>query len=72
MFKHMGTLMAGVASMMANRIYGAENIARHIRDYGHTRSHARIARTSIATANRWTGKPHEHKREIARRLRQAA
>lgn len=21
--------------------------------------------------NRWTGKPHEHKREIARRLRQA-
>jgi hypothetical protein len=27
---------------------------------------------SIAQANRWTGKPHEHKREIARRLRQAA
>lgn len=22
------------------------------------------------TINRWTGKPHEHKREIARRLRQ--
>lgn len=23
---------------------------------------------SIAQLNRWTGKPHEHKREIARRL----
>ena len=25
---------------------------------------------SIAEANRWTGQPHEHRREIARRLRQ--
>jgi len=25
---------------------------------------------SIALCNRWTGHPHEHKREIARRLRQ--
>lgn len=24
---------------------------------------------SIATGNRWTGNPHEHKREIARRTR---
>ena len=24
---------------------------------------------SIAQGNRWTGKPHEHRREIARRLR---
>lgn len=28
--------------------------------------------TSIAKRNRHTGKPHEHKREIARRQRQAA
>jgi len=25
---------------------------------------------SIAEANRWTGRPHEHRREIARRVRQ--
>lgn len=30
----------------------------------------RLPGGSIATGNRWTGKPHEHKREIARRLRQ--
>lgn len=27
---------------------------------------------TIAQFNRWTGKPHEHRREIERRLRQAA
>lgn len=32
----------------------------------------RFANNSIATANRWTGKPHEHAREIARRERQSA
>ena len=35
---------------------------------GYNRPHSR----SIAQRNRWTGKPHENKREIARRLRQAA
>lgn len=32
----------------------------------------RPSRTSIAQANRWTGKPHENRREIARRQRQEA
>jgi hypothetical protein len=31
-----------------------------------------LSAVTSASINRWTGKPHEHKREIARRLRQAA
>lgn len=36
-----------------------------------TRYSGRRTSGSIAKLNRHTGKPHEHKREIARRLRQA-
>lgn len=32
----------------------------------------KIGSSSIAQHNRWTGEPHEHKREIARHQRQAA
>jgi hypothetical protein len=55
----------GQRILAGRRIFGFENIRRAIlaavRDYG------RGAETSIAKANRHTGKPHEHKREIARR-----
>jgi hypothetical protein len=44
-------------------------VARHVQGRRLTNLH-RSAHTSIAQANRWTGKPHEHRREIARRLRQ--
>ena len=58
------TMPAAVA-----RIFGYENIRRHLqrqkRDHG-------ASTNSIAKVNRWTGQPHEHRREIARRARQAA
>jgi len=53
-----------------NRIYGADNIKRHLQRK--KSAYERGAETSIAQVNRHTGKPHEHKREAARRVRQMA
>jgi hypothetical protein len=66
---------AAAAALLAaadagGRIFGFENIQRHLRSQ--KRDHAKGAAGSIAQANRWTGKPHEHRREIARRARQEA
>lgn len=44
------------------KLYGAENIERYVRQYGRSRRRG----------NSLADKPHEHKREIARRLRQEA
>lgn len=73
------SILAATSSMMAalsarsamieRRIFGAENIERHIRMQ--KRSHDRGAGTSIATMNRHGG-PHKHTRESARRVRQMA
>ena len=49
------------AAAPQSRIYGAENIRRHIQKHGRSRQKG----ASLAD------KPHEHKREIARRKRQA-
>jgi hypothetical protein len=62
---------AAAAATTAGRIYGAENIERHIQRFGRRADHAFKARCSIATGNRHGG-PHLHQREIARRLRQEA
>lgn len=42
------------------------------RAHWHAQAQANPARILPASTNRRTGKPHEHKREIARRLRQEA
>lgn len=42
----------------------------YARKNGIAPNHRRLARYANPNINRWTGKPHEHKREIARRLRQ--
>lgn len=60
----------GQRTAWGTRIFGAENIRRHIRSK--PRNYGRRAEASIAKLNRHTGSPHEHKREIARRSRQAA
>lgn len=56
--------LAGKAEAHAGRIFGHENIRRHIlrtrRPYRPDHFDPRI--------NRWTGKPHEHRMERARRL----
>ena len=66
----MSTSLGAVASIPRTRIYGAENIKRHLQQK--KSFHARDAHTSIASINRHTGRPHEHKREAQRRLRQMA
>lgn len=50
------------------RIFGFEAIQRHVHEIS---KHGAKYRRGHSTAkiNRWTGKPHEHQREIARRLR---
>jgi hypothetical protein len=61
------------------RVFGAEQIRRVCIQRLKGRDHERIARTSIALGNRNIRRissphdcaPHEHKREIARRRRQA-
>lgn len=66
---------AAAASLLAaadagSRIFGFNNIQRHLQSQ--KRDRAKGAAGSIAQANRWTGRPHEHQREIARRARQSA
>ena len=67
----MAAAMATTALGMSNRVYGAANIEAAIRRMRRS-DHALIARTSIAQLNRHTGKPHEHRREIARAQRRVA
>lgn len=66
----MAAALASAASAFAstNRIYGAQAIKRHLQQQ--KRDHLKGSKTSIAKLNRHTGQPHEHRREIARRLRQ--
>ena len=61
--------LVAIARGREGRIFGAENIRRHIQQQ--PRFYARGASNSIAKLNRHTKMPHEHKREIARRRRQA-
>lgn len=56
----LGAALAGAGGPQA-RLYGADNIARYIRKHGR----------SWQVGHSVAGLPHEHKREIARRLRQA-
>lgn len=62
----LAALMAGAANTV--KIYGYERIRMAMRQ--HKPDHTARGRGSIATGNRWGG-AHEHKREIARRQRQA-
>lgn len=57
------------ASAQAGKIYSASDISRYITL---AKKRGWRATGSIAMFNRHTGTPHEHKREIARRARQAA
>lgn len=57
-----GAALLAVSAIPQNRIYGAENIRRHLQ---RQKRDARGASGSLA------GLPHKHEREIARRLRQA-
>lgn len=57
------------SAMLERRIFGAENIERHLRRQ--KASYARRADTSIAMMNRHGG-PHMHARESTRRIRQMA
>lgn len=57
------------SAALSNRIFGFDNIRDYLRRQ--KRDHARGANNSIAQRNRWTGNPHEHRREIARNLRRA-
>lgn len=68
----MGALAAlsATGQIATRKIYGAENIKRHLQRKKSV--YARDAETSIAQGNRHTGRPHEHKREAARRMRQMA
>lgn len=59
-----------LAANRGARIFGAEAIARHV-DQRSWKNHRMLASGSIATGNRHGG-PHLHRREIARRQRQAA
>lgn len=68
-FEHANSLALAAALAPRQRVYGFENIRRHLQQK--KRDHARGAETSIATGNRHGG-PHLHQREIARRRRQAA
>lgn len=64
-------LLAAAAMLAArdtHRIYGYENIRRHVQRVGRAKNRNRFD----PKINRHTGKPHEHKREIARAQRQAA
>lgn len=60
--------LAMSASAAGSRIYGAAAIGRHVQQVGRAKNRASFN----PKINRHTGKPHEHKREIARNLRQAA
>jgi hypothetical protein len=62
--------LAAVAESQARRVFGFDNIRRYLQQQ--KSDHSRGAHNSIAKLNRHTGRPHEHKREIARRTRQAA
>jgi hypothetical protein len=59
--------LAAVAESQARRVFGFDNIRRYLQQQKSDHS-----RGAIAKLNRHTGRPHEHKREIARRTRQAA
>ena len=58
-----GTALALAAASLSSKIFGDQNISRHIR----TQKRGYKPNRSIAMFNRHTGKAHEHKREIARR-----
>jgi hypothetical protein len=62
--------LLALATRSENRVFGFENIQRSLQRRGRSWLHKRD--NSIAGKNRHTGQPHEHKREIARRARQAA
>ncbi|CDO37625.1 hypothetical protein [Novosphingobium sp. KN65.2] len=64
-----GQLAAAIAASMADSgpIMIPASYGSGVRRY-ETRRHRGWIPANI---NRWTGRPHEHKREIARRLRQA-
>lgn len=72
----MSRLYAALMAMEArnsHRVFGAFNIARVIqqsRKMGGQKAYDR--RGHNPKINRHTGKPHEHKREIARNLKRAA
>lgn len=60
----LGNILALQAQRNAHRIFGFDAIHRYLQRQ--KRDHAKGATNTIATVNRWTGEPHEHRREIAR------
>lgn len=63
------TALERMYQQQRTRLFGANNIERFIKQQA-LKNRNLVSRTSIAQLNRHTGKPHEHKREIARRHRQ--
>lgn len=68
----LAAVAAAIEAFQHSRIYGAGNIAHYITQQKKRGWNPRKALGSIAQLNRHTGMPHEHKREIARRLRKEA
>jgi hypothetical protein len=66
----MSAALVAMSAAAPSRFFGYENIRRHIRSQ--KRDWLKGAGGSIAQLNRWTGQPHEHRREIARNQRRAA
>lgn len=66
---NMMTALQRMYKRQSTRIFGASNIEYYIKKYA-LKGRDTVGRTSVAQYNRHTGRPHEHKREIARRRRQ--
>lgn len=68
---HAASMAATLAAVQprTHKVYGAQNINRAITQ---AMKHCHVKGCSIAQVNLNTGQPHEFKREIARRQRQAA
>lgn len=67
--KRLAAALEAIAKRNAGRIFGHAAIRRMLQRQ--KRDLTKHAHTSIAVANRHTGNPHEHRREIERHLRQA-
>lgn len=61
-----GMAMASLGIAPQSKVYGAENIKRTLQRQGRSRQ----VGSFDPRINRWTGEPHKHEREIARRARQ--
>jgi hypothetical protein len=71
MFKHMGALLAATAASTAGRIFGAENIERHIDSYGGRAGWTQRSRGAATKPKRKRNMLHVSRR-VRRKHRRAA